>query len=39
MFWDSKKRVEKIKTLFLNSMGLKEFDDVEDFRVEELESI
>lgn len=28
MFWDSKNRIEKIKSLMLSNLGLEEFDDV-----------
>ena len=39
MFWDSKSRIEKIKSLMLSNLGLKEFDDVDDFKIAELTSI
>ena len=39
MFWDSKSRIEKIKSLMLSNLNLEEFDDVEDFKISELTSI
>ena len=39
MFWDSKSRIERIKSLMLSNLNLEEFDDVEDFRISELTSI
>lgn len=39
MFWDTKSRVERIKSLVLSNMNLDEFEDVDDFRIDELTSI
>lgn len=39
MFWDSKSRIERIKSLMLSNLNLEEFDDVEDFKIRELTSI
>lgn len=39
MFWDSKKRIDKIKSLILKEQKLDEFNDTEDFEVSELMSI
>ena len=30
-FWDSKKRIDKIKSLMLKEQQLEEFNDTEDF--------
>lgn len=39
MFWDSRNRIEKIKSLVLSNLNLEEFDNAEDFKIEELASI
>lgn len=39
MFWDSKSRIERIKSLMLSNLNLEQFDDVEDFKISELSSI
>jgi len=39
MFWDTKARVERIKSLVLSNLNLTEFEDVNDFKIEELTSV
>ena len=34
MFWDSKQRIDKIKSLVLKDQGLEAFEDTEDFCIE-----
>ena len=38
-FWDSKQRIDKIKSLILKNHELQAFEDGEDFQVDELMSI
>lgn len=39
MFWDSKRRVDKIKSLILKEQGLTEFNSTDNFEISELMSI
>ena len=39
MFWNTKNKVDKIKSLALIDMSLEEFDDSDDFSISELTSI